>query len=437
MSPIAEDGTYVPSSYYRTTSSRRRGSQGRKQRSATATARMRRPNVRKFYGRELKNIRPGDFEFSLTLLRGRGLGNVRIDTVVEAFDWTDEEAAMAGSLSLRRPDPDKPKSLPVARGHRVQCRCRPVGATSWYELWTMRCGSPETSVTDGTVTVELADDLSRLSHNRRDWTFRKTKRRKQGYFAHDITKEVCRREGVKVGALAKGTVRIDKLVKKDTDALTMIREAYKKEQEKTGRRFVIRMRKGRLEVTPFQRNRILYQFANQLQDVQLSEEQKDKPITVLEGKGRIGKGKGAKRVRYTEARRDIVDRLGYAHQEKDYGRVDSLKDLRERVQRDYSKNIEVKRTASFTTAGVPFIRRGHGIRWKNVEPGWHGKSESSLDRTFVYATSVRHRVDSSGYVTEMDIAQEDPFQKDEERLDKEAREKARKARKKRQRGDQN
>lgn len=408
-------------------------SRGQQQRRAEHTARVRRPDLGGLYQYRLPDIEPGLFEFELTLLRSRGKDNVPLTQAVTSFSWSDEETILAGQLTLQRPDPDSWASLPVAKGDRIRCRTRWGGRRSWYELWTMRCKGPETSIaTDGTtVSIDLEDDLAKLRRNTREYKLRKTKRRKVGYYAHEVAQIVAKRAGVKLGRVAKGTVRIPKIAGTMSD-LDALKKAYAYEKDKTGRRFVIRFdSKGRLEVLPYQRNRILYSFSHQLLSALASEESKDNPTTVIEGTGRIGKGKNARKVRHTEMRRDIVDRFGYVHDEKSYGRVDSLADLRGQVQRDYAKQLRVKRTATLEVQGIPFIRRGEGIQWLTDEPGWHGRSEKSLDRSFVFTKAVRHQVDGSTFTTSMDIVQDDPFVKDQERREKEARQRARDARKKR------
>lgn len=414
-------------------------SRGQQQRRAAHEARIRRPNLVHHYRFRIPEIEPGLFEFELTLMREKGKGDIRLTRITESFSWADEEAVLAGSVTLRRPDPDSPTTLPIAKGHRIRCRVRWGSRKSWYELWTMRCGAPETNLSsDGTtVTVELQDDLVKLRQNKRKYTLRKTKKRKVGYYAHEVARIVAKRAGVKLGRVAKGTVRVPKIAGEMSD-LDAIKKAYAYEREKTGRRFVIRFdSRGRLEVLPYQRNRILYSFAHQILSALTNEESKDNPTTVIEGKGRIGKGKAARKVRHTEMNRAIVNRFGYVHEEKNYGRVDSIAELREKVRRDYAKQIRIKRTATLEVPGIPFIRRGEGIQWLTDEPGWHGRSEKSLDRSFVFTTGVRHNVDSGGqYTTSMDIVQDDPFVKDQERREKEARDRKRRARKSRKRGDQ-
>lgn len=384
-----------------------------------------RPDLRGLYGKTLPEVTPGAFDFRLQLIRP-GAHALELDEVVEEFNWVDDGSILSGSMTVRRPDPERAASLPIGVGHRVRCSVRWRG--SWYRLWEMRVQSPETDVGQGSLTVPLTDDLALLSRGRRSWSFRKTKQRKRGWYAHEVAREVARREGIPLGHIARGKHRIPRLVKKKASGLDVLRAAYGHEREKSGTKFIIRLRDGKLEVIPLQRNKTLYVFKDQIEDAFIQQRQSARPVTVIRGRGHIGKGAGAKKVKHTEYRRAIVRRFGHVAEEKDYGRVDSVADLRSRVRRDLAKRIRIKRTASLTVPGVPFLRRGDACQWVTREPGWYGSSTQSRDRSFVYLTSVSHSVSSTGYTTSIDVTQEDPYVKDEKRQDREARDAARRRR---------
>lgn len=406
-----------------------RDRRGRRERRRSSTGRARLPDLGQHYRFRRPPLTPGQFQFQLHLLRGGKKRPVPLTDLVEEFEWRDERAVLEGSVTLYRPDPDRPRSLTVRSGHRVRCRVRRGGA--WEELWTMRCKAPTPHPPTGQVIVELADDLDALRRNRRDWRFRKTKRRKRGFYCHEIAREVARREGVKLGRIAKGKHRMPKLVRKDASGLDVLRAAYAYERRRTGRRFVIRMRDGLLEVLPYRRNTMVYVLREAIEDVQLSEEQADHPVTVIEGRARLGKGKDAKKIRHTEFRRAVVRRFGYVHREKNYGRVESRTELRREVRRDLAKAIKVKRRGTIIHPLIPFVRRGDGARWPNREPGWHGESEESRDRSFIFVTAARHRVTATEQISEFDFKQDDPFVADRERREREARRRKARERKKR------
>ena len=402
---------------------------GREQHARSKEGRVRRPRLDRYYGPAKREVRPGDFEFRFDLIRVGPLPNLSLNKSIESAEWRDDAAVLTGTLAMRRPEPDRPKSLPIARGHLVRCRARQRGDLRWRTLWRMRMGFPETNVEDGSVTVELSDDLDILRRNRRQWRIRKGKRRKRGWFAHEVARIVARREGIRLGRIAKGTKRMNKPAVGEFTALDVLRKAYKFERDKTGRRFVIRMDyNGRLEILPFRRNRLLYVFGDQLRSALVSQQGKERPVTVLEAKGRIGKGKDAKKVSVVIHRRPLSRALGYRHDERNYGRVQSKAELREEAQRDYARGVRVKPSARVTVPGVPWIRRGEGVYLRLPREGFRGDDDQTLSRAFVYCSSVVHRVaGSDGFTSEFEVRVDDPFYKDAKRQEREERQRKRKA----------
>lgn len=383
-----------------------------------------RPALGRFYGQARADIQPGAFEFTIEVAGGvRRWQN--IDEYVTAITWDDSQEVMTASLSLQRPDLERP-TLPVQAGYRVRCR------TSWagqvYDVWEMQAQPETVDPVTGAIDVPLTDDLVNLKRNRRDWRFRKSKTRPKGWLAHDVVREVARTEGVRVGQLAVGVKYLDAIKLERKSALDVIKEAYQQEADKTGRKYVIRFRNGRLEVVPYRRNRLLYVLGGEVEGATLTYTTAERPVTVIEAKGRVGKGRAAVTHKIDVMNREVVRRFGFSQETHDYGRVASLADLRDRANVDLAKKIKKTRTGELDVGGIPFIRRGDGMRWQNKEPGWHGPSESSRDRTYVFVTAVSHAVDSSRYTMHLTFDQEDPFQKDKDRRDKEALAKKKKAR---------
>lgn len=393
---------------------------GREQRKKTATGKARQPALDAFYRFVLPPITPGDFVFELMLLRPH-LPDFPLDRLCESFTWEESSAEMTGSLTLHRPKPGEPNSLPIARGHRVRCRVKWGG--SWYVLWTMRCKPPEVALEENVVTVELADDMDLIKRTKRNWSFRQTKRRKFGFFPQEIVKLVCKRAGIKTGSIAKGKFRVPALNLKNATPLDVFRQAYAHEKKKTGRSFVIRIRDGKLEIVALKRNPMIYLLEKQIQTALITQEPaSEDPATVLTGRGRIGSGKDAVKVSYTDYDRSVVAKYGYVHKEKNYGRVTSVTDLRGRVERDLAKMLKVQRTAQITHEGIPFIRRGDGAKLKLPKEGFSGS------QAFVYATTAAHTVKGSSYTSSWNFTTDDPFVKLREQAEAEQRAQKRKER---------
>lgn len=402
-----------------------RDRRGRQEARETREAKLKRPNVRAYYGRELTDVRPGQFEYRVTLMRGAGVAPLALDRVVEQVTWTDEGDELVGSLRLRRPDGKD--SVPIGVGHRVKLEVRWAGG--WYELWQMAVQPPSGDPASGVDEVELKDDLAILAANRRDWSFRKTKKRGKGWLPQEVTRAVAARAGVRVGALPEGKHRINRLVKKGVTDLSVIIAAWEHEKDKTNERYILRMRNGRLEVVTLRRNAILYVLKEQIQAAATEQKRKMRPVTVIVARGRIGKGKDAKKVTRTVYSSRVVRRYGRVSREKDYGTVRSVADLRAQARVDLAKELRVEYTASVTVPGVPFIRRGDGAQWITDEPGWSGSTTEIRDRSFVYVTRVSNTVAADGQTTDLEFTQQDPFAKEALRLDR-ARRKAAEARRK-------
>lgn len=374
---------------------------GREQRKRTKTGRARQPGLDSFYRFALPPITPGDFAFELALLRPlhKPMG---LDRMCESFEWEESSAEMTGNLQLRRARAGDAASLPIERGHRVRCRVRWAG--SWYELWTMRCSSPEVSPEEDIVSVNLTDDMDLIKRTKRDWSFRQTKTRKFGYFPEEIVRIVCARAGIRVGAIAKGRYRVPSLTLKNATPLDVFKRAYAYEREKTGRSFIIRIRDGKLEIVPLRRNPSVYVLAKQIQTALVTQETASAtPATVLTGRGRIGSGKDARKVAYTDYDRGVVRRYGYVHRDRNFGRVQSVGDLRGKTQRALAKQLKVDRTATIQYEGIPFIRRGDGAMLMLAAEGFVGRE------SFVYATTATHNVQGSTYISTWDFTTDDPF----------------------------
>lgn len=402
---------------------------GRNERLSTATGRSRKPDLRRHYAFRLPEISPSTIDFRVTLLRGNGIAPLPLDSVIETIDWADEAdtVTLSGSASLRRPVPSDPASLPIGRGHRLRLAVR--WNEKWHRLWDMRVLPPEINLEDGQVSVEFADEMEALKRSRRDWIFRKSKSRPKGWKPEQIALNVLRKTGVRPGSIAKTNVYIDRLRKKDTNAWDVISEAYQKETNKSGRDYLIRMRDGRFDVLERRRNPVAFVIGQDAIGVSVRQiPAQQKPFTVLTGTGRVGKGKDAKKVRYTEGPKAIVARFGYVHRVKSYGTVSSLSALKGLVRRDLAKAIKVKREATVTVPLIPFIRRGDALFLEFPKEGFRGRD------TVCFAASVRHSVggtDPSSRTTEIDVVQTDVYQRYRDEVEKKLRAKKRTKRKKR------
>lgn len=373
---------------------------GREQRRRSHKGRSHAPDLRKWYRYHLPPLHPGDFTFELHLLRP-DREPLPIDHLVDTLSWDDETNVLTGSVSIHRPVPDDPTSLPIYRGQLLRCRVRWAGRK--YELWTMRVLSPQTELDTATVTATLQDDLALLKADVRDWLFRKTKARKFGYTCDEIARLVAKRVGLKVGELAKGKKR-QSIVKRGASAYDVLFAAYMEEHKASQRDFIIRIRNGALEVVTLRRNPLVYVLGEQMQTALIAQKSGPKaPPTVLTGRATIGKGHGAKKISYTEYDRRVVARLGYVHAHKNFGTVSSHGELREKVKRDLARGLRLNHKVTVTHAGIPFILRGDGV---DVDLPREGYKD---ERAFMWCSRANHTVQGGTYTTDFDFTPKDLY----------------------------
>lgn len=394
---------------------------GRQQRQTTATAKIRKPNLSKWYGRSLPPIHPGDFEFLLDLLRPRKAA-FPLQNMVDTFTWNDEQSALSGAITAYRPRGMEPVTLPISRGDLIRCSVR--WGSQQYRLWTMRAQPVQTESEIAQLSVSLKDDLALLDSSALDWFFRKSKAKPHGYTADEITLAVARKLGVRVRKLAKGNHRFA-LVKRHVSGLAVLKAAWAQEKAVSGVGYVIRIRDGELEVVPIRRNPLLYVLGPQIQTALITQKNGSKvPTTVLEGRAHMGSGKTARKLHFTYFNRQVVQTLGYVHHQRDYGRLSSHAELRAKVKADYAKGIRLNDTITIQHAGIPFIQRGDGVE---VNLPWEGYKGS---QSYVYATRATHTVQAATYQSEWDFTLTDPYLAE---LEAEAKAAAARAKKRQQR----
>jgi hypothetical protein len=405
---------------------------GKKQRAHSERGRLQRPDLSAFYNQRISSIEPGQFTFRTILVRPeqeRADRYLTLDRATATLDWGDEEGSvLGGNLTLRRPGPERVAALPVQKGHRI--RLQLLWGGRWLRMWDLRV--PEVPTVDhktGTLTVELADDLSALHLNEKEWDFKKDKQHPGGWTADQITRFVCRDQRVRVGRLAKATKKIKKLKLKGS-GLEVIRKAWAMEKKETSERYVIRFRDGRLDVLPFARPQTLFVIKGIEKEASDSaESDNQRPITSIKAFGRIKTGKKQKKIEETVQSKVAIGKFGFAEEERHYGRVDSRAELREEAKRDLASEIKVTRTAVLTLPGIPFLEKGSTILWRTEEPGWVGKiADTNRDRAFAYVTSSHHTLSSGSYDTEVNLSQDDIYFADRKRRDEARRDEKKKER---------
>lgn len=413
-------------------------SKGAKQRENSKRGQLQRPNLSRYYGKRAEDLHPGLYDFRVRLIRPALTGKERVTPLgikSTSIEWNDEGDGLGGSITLRRPWRLRPGSVPISRGDGVRLEVKWGG--QWQELWTLWVqGEPEVTLSTGEVSCELGDELFPLKKNERDWEFKKTKKgpRHKGWTADEITRFVGKSERVRIGKLAQGTERFELKKMKGASGLEVIRRAYAEETKKTGRKFIIRMNKGKLEVLPLTRPNTIYRIHGVELEASTSGTAKQAhPATVIEAHGRLHgeSGKDGK-VKVTVAREKAVRRFGRIVKEKNFGRVDSKDELETLAKRFLAAQLKVTRSATLQLPGIPFLEKGTTMRWVIGEPGWHGKTKlakHARDKSFVFVTSAQHFLTPESYTTTVQVNQEDIYYADAKKLDEEDRDDKRQQRK--------
>lgn len=376
------------------------------------------PDLSNFWKHALPPMTPGDFDFEVSVRKASGTRWVNLDPLVQTVEWQEQEATPGATLTLARPDIDDPSSMPVQAGMDVMLRTLWEG--DWYKLWTMRAEQPQEART-GNATIALLDDMDLVRRTERDFVFR-APHSSPGYTCDEITKMVCEKINVPHGHLVKGKRRIRRVIHPNTSALSVITWAYGLEHARTGIRYFPRMENGRLCVYPYRRNSTLYVLGDMLTEVDNQPLGSPRPVTIITGKAHIGSGKKTRHVEYTGFVEAAVRKFGAVHRDRDMGRVEDMADLRERVKRALASQLRVAHAGTFTTPGIPFIRRGDGVELKLPEFRWTGRQR------FTFVAGIQHVVAPGAYTSALTVASTDLFANYRRALEAQQRAKKRKAR---------
>lgn len=374
----------------------------------------------------------GRDEFRVMLLQG---GHPKdITDLVTACSWQDAAAIMTGDVSLQDPDPGAgrlsvtPQSIVL--GDLIQLQARAVGTASFVELWRMRVGEASVSLTEGTRSWTLSDNLQNLADSSDSFRFVRDKKHKHGWTADQVVRFVCKRYGIRIGALPRMSYRIKRMVKTDSSPLDVITEALRTERVHTSHRFVMRFRRGKLYVTPLRRSSLIYELGPTIIEGTLGLAKRDDFATALtvRAAAHTTKAKDGKKHRVKKVRKIAVQvtskkssaRFGLVHKTVTLSGIDSSSEARHRGLAEITKRLKPNRQFTFTHPGVLGIRRGQALRIR---------SRDKALAQVVWVTEVRHSVAPGDYSMEVTVTFSDPFKLS--RADKLALKKAAAAKRKR------
>jgi hypothetical protein len=240
------------------------------------------------------------------------------------------------------------------------------------------------TLSDGSWTLTLADDLWNIAQNVADYKYTKGKKiRPHGWRCDEIAHDLCVRYRIPVRTLAQGTsyFGLGHAQTTLTSPIHVITEAYHEETKRTGRTFIIRWGApntqfpfGALEVVPMRRNRLLYAFREQLTEATLGRSQSADFATVILARGQIITGvkkkKKTRKVAVTARNDRAIKRNGWVRKTVNFGRVESERELAILAQRMLATRLVPLRTAELTNPGIATIRRGDAIQINLPEEGY-------------------------------------------------------------------
>lgn len=388
-------------------------------------ARNRQDNLQNYWKKQLPTERLVGYDFRATLIRREQHGKLRIlnlDRILTGLNWDESTPTLAAGVTLQNPHADAP--LPLKEGHEVKVDWSVAGKERWHNLFRLRIDELNEGASAGTVDVKLIDELQWVARGKDDYSFKKAKKnrpktgkRTKGWRADQIAREVCRRAGIPVGKLAKGTTYIDNLTMQETNPLKVITEAYKRERKHTGRRFVIAMRDGRLTVKQLRRSSDLLLVGEHLIEATLQRSLKKAFATLVTmtatrkgddsdepSEGGSGKKKKREKVEVeVKSSKTAMARYGAIRATWTVDQpVASEAALREIAKRHLARSQEPKQALTMTLPGIATVQRGDALK---VDIDQFALTE------LIYISAVSHTVDGSGnYTMEVTASFEDPFE---------------------------
>jgi hypothetical protein len=277
---------------------------------------------------------------------------------------------------------------------------------TWYELWRMHLKPFSVVVEEAQLTAEMVDAFGRLGTHTHSYKLR----RRDPYYAHEVTAIIAKKEGIAIGRLAKASGRRFDGFTFVGSPIGAVKMAYSRDKDVSGRSYVVRMHLGKLEVLPLtERNLTINVLRSQIESATTTyqgpeEANTHAPITVIYAKGVVGKGKSARKVTHTVFDKPTVDKLGYRRKDKDYGSVKSHDSMVDAAKRELAAGLKLTTIMEVTHPGIPFLRRGDGIR-VNLFPDEY----STHKATYMYVAGIMQRVEGNDYNMTLTLTSEDPF----------------------------
>lgn len=345
----------------------------------------------------------GSYEFRTILLTGQRESKALRKTqgYATAINWTDSKPALDVQVELVNANPDG--AIALKEGNEVRVEWRERGDNNWRELFQQRVSQLTLDADTGDASPTLQDELGWLGKSKDDFIYKRGKKRAKWY-ADDITRDICERYGIPVGALANCKEEIENLTRMDENPVKVLQKAWAIEREATGTKFVIGMRGRKLVVQRLQRSSTLDFIGDLAMGGSLTRSLKDGLATVLRVSA---KGKGNKEKIEIEVTASPAARRRYGKIVGTYEVKDAVKNpakARARAKRRLAEQQKPKQEITISMPGIPTLRRGDAVKV--------AIKALNLDE-LAYVRTVSHSVSGGSYTMEVTLRLTDPFEDEE------------------------
>lgn len=169
----------------------------------------------------------------LTLILNKNSRSYDISDLIETVTWKGRKGSAARSLSVTLADTDKASSgIDVTRGDSLAFYENGLELFRGIIMTSQRADSRK-------ETITAYDNGIYLSNNKDTFVFKNKT-------VHDISLDVCKRFGVKVGSAVSTSYKIPELVKKSSTAWDTLLDAISQDFKATGNKYYISSEKGLL-----------------------------------------------------------------------------------------------------------------------------------------------------------------------------------------------
>lgn len=337
-------------------------------------------------------LRPVPRDWRMVALRG-DLPDLPL--AFEQLAISDENTLLSGSVQLRLP---RARMLSLSEGDVLRIDSAVAGTGDFTEEWRMRLGAPSRDPLARRLTAQLDADLGPWQQGKLTFAFTKSKARPKGWTAAAVTRHIAARLGVAVASLPKCSALFS-IPKRKASPYEMLVDAWRREREETGRRFVIELRRGVLVVRVVKATGRTMLLAGRLTGATVARRRRDSFATVLTVKGSSPRGRRRDPVRVTVRSETAVRRFGLIHQEVELEAA-TARGARKLGLASLARRMRPIRSVTVTGPGTPKLRRGDPVTIDLPTEQLPSK---------LWARSIEHTITAAGHEMEVVARFDDPL----------------------------